>query len=78
MKPRPRSWVNLADLRERLRSVGEMICREEGLENPQVHVRIVDAQENKPRRVEIMVVEQPSDVHDPIVEVARGYPWQDN
>lgn len=75
---RPRAWVNLGDLRQRVRDVAEMICREEGLENPRVSVRIVDAVENRPRSVEILVEEQPYDVNSSEVEAVRGYKWQDN
>lgn len=77
---RPRSWVNLAELRERLTRVAELICGEEGLERPHVTVRIAESPAPSGRRaVTVEIVEaRHVDPHSPDVEQIRGFKWQDN
>lgn len=78
-RKRPRSWVNVAELRKRIENVAEMMCREEGLEDVRIRVEVQEATPGKKRVVRIDVEERPQiDGTDPMWEPIRGRKWEGN
>ena len=71
-----RSWANLAQFRERVRAVAELIAREEGLGDVCV---CVDVATDVGRAVRIEVVERLDvDGTDLRWDAVRGRRWEDN
>lgn len=73
MSTRPKQWVNLASMRERVTRIVEMVCEEEGLGKVRVVVEMAG------QRVHIEVADfSHVDGTDPQWEPLRGTKWEDN
>jgi hypothetical protein len=71
------AWVNVAELRERVRRMAELACREDGLGPCDVHVSVVRVAGQPTMLIEIEE-RTPIDGTDPRWEPVRGRKWQDN